>query len=189
MKRDKGQKFHDTNVSSDPGRSYEQDCVWQGISKGKWCWESTANSESGDFSSAAALGRYFSQVQWAPGFQLGCVRHSPRLLPWPVELWLLPAAESFIPGSCPNNDVQNNILPNLPAPSIWRGKSLRFPTEKVCKGLNSAFCQTERYSSDKLFLGWETDISSTINIICSPSFLTFKNRTHTCYRMIISPLF
>lgn len=111
-KETRGQKFHYTSVSSDPCRSYEQHCVWQEISKGKWCWESTANSESGDFSSAAALGWYFSQVQWALCFQLGCGRCSLGL-PWPVELWLLPAVESFIPGSCPNNDVQNNILPDL----------------------------------------------------------------------------
>lgn len=119
-----------------------------------------------------------AKVQWALCFQLGCVRYSPQLL-WPREFWLLPAAESFIPGSCPNSDVWNNILPNPLAPLIWRGKNLCFPTPKVCKGLNSAFCQTESNSSHKLLLGWETGIFSTINIICSPSFLTFKNRTHT----------
>lgn len=60
-------------------------------------------------------------------------------LPWPVQLWPLPTAERFIPGSCPNSNARNNILPNLLAPLIWRGKqSLRLPTEKVCKGQNNA---------------------------------------------------
>lgn len=45
MERDKRQKLHYTNVSTDPHRSYEQGCVWREISKGKWCWESPANSE------------------------------------------------------------------------------------------------------------------------------------------------
>lgn len=34
-------------------------------------------------------------------------------------------------------------------------------------------------SLDKLLLGWETGILSTISTVCSQSFLTFKNRTHT----------
>lgn len=88
--------------------------------------------------------------------------------PWPTELWLLPTAERFIPGSCPKYNIWNNILPNLLAPLIWRGKqSLCFPAEKACKEENNLCILPDRSdranSSDKSLPGRETCTINPIN--------------------------
>lgn len=125
-----------------------------------------------------------AKYQWALCFQLDDARRYTEACPCPTELWLLPAAERFIPGSCPKSNVWNNILPNLLAPLIWKGKqSLRFPAEKVCEEQNNACILPDSYSSDKSLPGWKAGTFSSINIIFSQSFLTLKNTT--CIYIII----
>lgn len=76
------------------------------------------NSESGDFSSKEILSHYCSQVSVSTVLPIGSCVVTDQGLPVTHGALTVLTAERFVPGSCPNNKVWNNILPSLFAPLI-----------------------------------------------------------------------